>query len=182
MLRNPSNRLGAESGRRRQYVPVNHEALQIFATAHPSSRWTETLNTERFHKRDPTKQLGVRSSNLSEIVCTCNLQLGCRMKCLKNDVGTLGIGMDPSYACANPLQRYLAAGRTDHRITGLLQPAYRYCDRLGHDQVHDVSRRELIQVASEPQGQPTSTRLVTGCTACRSVPSKCPTCKANRAR
>ena len=82
VLRNPSNRLGAESGRRRQYVPVNHEALQIFATAHPSSRWTETLNTERFHKRDPTKQLGVRSSNLSEIVCTCNLQLGCRMKCL----------------------------------------------------------------------------------------------------
>ena len=33
-----------------------HEALQIFATTHPSSRWTETLNSERFHKRDPQKR------------------------------------------------------------------------------------------------------------------------------
>ena len=71
--------------------------------------WTETLNTERFHKRAPVKREPSRTPGSRAVERDTLSMIDCRMKCLKNDGGTLGIGMDPSYACTNRITSGISA-------------------------------------------------------------------------
>ena len=83
-------------------------------------RGSPTLNTERFHKREREQQLRARCKDFAGIVGTCNLQLGCRMKCPNSGIGTQEVSMNLSVTWAHRTLGDLSAVRMNETVELLL--------------------------------------------------------------
>ena len=108
-------------------------------------RGSPTLNTERFHKREREKLGHYGTPGRRAVERDTLSMIGCRMKCPKNAVGTLLVGMGPSCRSANRITGDLAADRMQPNVMQELWPEGRYCCHLGE---LDGSRRQTDQTSN----------------------------------